>query len=256
MATFTRVTVKPIGQAYPIIFEVGETGEFQLNAQTTPLYLKNDEGIMVPFAMRTDQTQPTFNFTPIRDDALSSSLRFLRSLSSAAGSGVYAFIKQVTSGTYAAQTTGFQGFGALADDTNVVGYANDNGVLTALTRQPFATFAPGTANSFAVGANAALRFSDDLVAAKRSVGLTIPYPYTGAAVLGTPMPNFEATIIGVTNDNVDGLRRLFQINLSNATVDLSQSGTLTSGNSSQISIVDLSQRCSLDIRYLQEQPSC
>lgn len=256
MATFTRVTVKPVGQAYPIIFEVGETGEFQLNAQVTPLYLKNDEGIMVPFSMRTDQTQPTFNFTPIRDDALSSSLRFLRSLTSGAGSATYAFIRQVGSATYPAQASGFQGFGAVADDPNVVGYANDGGVLTALTRQPFATFVPATANSFAIGANAALKFSDDLAAAKRSVGVTIPYPYTAGASLGAPMPNFEANIIGVTNDNVDGLRRMFQIFLSNATVDLSQSGTLTSGNSSQISIVDLSGSCSLNIRYLKEQPSC
>lgn len=256
MATWTRAEITPIGQAYPIIFEVGETGELQLNATVAALKLKNDEGIMVPFAMRTDETQPTFNFTPIRDDALSSSLRFLRSLTSGAGSAIYSFTRRITSGTYPAQVAGFQGFGATADDANCVGYANRSGVLTPLTRQPFATFAPATANSFAIGANAALKFSDDLVSAQVVVGVSIPYPYTSGVSLSTPMPNFKAVLTGVTNDNLDGQRRMFQATFSLATVDLSQSGTLSSGNAGQISIVDLSQNCSLDLKYLDIKPSC
>jgi hypothetical protein len=256
MAVFTRAEITPIGQAFPMIFEVGDQGSLNLNAETVPLFQKNDEGINVPFTIRTDQSMPTFVFTPSREDALSASLRFLRAITTVAGNATWPLIRSVDAVAYPAQATGFQGFGAVADDANAVGYVNDSGVLTALTRQPFATFAAATANSFAIGANAALKFSDDLVAAKKLVGLSIPYPFTGGAALGTPLPSFKAVLTGVLNDTLDGQRKIFQVAFSRATVDLAQSGELTSGNPGQITIADLSGSCSLNIKYLKTQPSC
>jgi hypothetical protein len=254
MATFTRVNLLPIGSAFPTIIDIGDTGNLLLNAAVTKQYTKNDEGIMVPYAIRQDQADPAFQFTPRSSDITSTALAWLRSMVPGAGSAIWSRHKVIDSETVAAATTGTQGFGAIADDPNCVGYVNNRGVLTALTRQPFATFVPATLNSFAIGANGALKFSTDLVG--KLVGLTISYPYTAGVSLGAPLANFRAILHAVENDTIEGTKRLIQCTFARATVDLSQAGSLNSGNPGQITITDLSGSCSVDLEYIDVIPSC
>lgn len=112
---------------------------------------------------------------------------------------------------YPAAATGFLFNGVLATETEAAGalvgasasYTDENGISTALTRQPYATFAGATPLSFAVGDDGALKFSDDLVTDSALVTMLIPAPVTGARISETlvgPMRLF-ATMVD-TNSKV------------------------------------------------------
>ena len=67
------------------------------------------------------------------------------------------------------------GFEITADPVGLTGTAKLlDGVEQLLTQQPFATFIPATPLSFAVGAAGAIKFSNDLVAARADTELQIP----------------------------------------------------------------------------------
>ena len=88
---------------------------------------------------------------------------------------------QVKEATYPAKTTGQVGHGIVADAVTYASKTDTTGAKKSvpLTQQPFATFSPTTANSFAVGANGALKFSDNLVADQTFVTLSVSRAVTG-----------------------------------------------------------------------------
>lgn len=68
------------------------------------------------------------------------------------------------------------GFDIVADPVGLSGTAKLlDGIEVQLTQQPFATFAPATPFSFAVGAAGAIKFSTDLVTARADVEMQVPY---------------------------------------------------------------------------------
>lgn len=74
--------------------------------------------------------------------------------------------------------------GLSADIDALASYKKD-GISISLTRQPFATFAgasPANDDSFAIGADGALKFSDNLVANNEVVALKIPKNMTGVSI--------------------------------------------------------------------------
>lgn len=115
----------------------------------------------------------------------------------------------VRQASYPAAAVGFLFDGVLATETEAAGvlagasasYTDENGISTALTRQPFATFAGATVDSFAVGDDGALKFSDDIVAEQRLVTLLIPASIAGAKISETlvgPM-RLYATLVDTNN---------------------------------------------------------
>ena len=87
----------------------------------------------------------------------------------------------VTKTSYDPVTTGFYGFGITAD-ADAKASIKEGHLSVELTQQPFATFVPTTLKSFAVGANGAVKFSNDLLAARETVSLLVPYSISALGI--------------------------------------------------------------------------
>ena len=66
-------------------------------------------------------------------------------------------------GTIAPDTTGFEGFGVIADATGFASVFNNTGRSIPLTQESFSAFTGANPFTFAVGNNGAMRFSDDTI---------------------------------------------------------------------------------------------
>jgi hypothetical protein len=116
-----------------------------------------------------------------------------------------------------ADATGGLYFGIAADPATAIASIIVDSISVPLTRQPFATFAPATPLSYAVGANGALLFSTDLVAAKESVTLVLPI--TGATVAS--ISDLLVGPLAIKAKLVDSTNGVTLISIPNATVNLS-----------------------------------
>lgn len=94
---------------------------------------------------------------------------------------------QVKTATTPAKTTGQVGFGIVVDAVSYGSKTDTTGAKKSapLTQQPFATFTGTTDDSFAVGANGALKFSDNLVEDQAFVTLSV-----SRSVIGNKMGEF------------------------------------------------------------------
>ena len=120
--------------------------------------------------------------------------------------------------TYPAAGVGVEGNGMTADQATSECFALIDGISTELTRQPFATFNAATANTFAQGANGAMKFSDDLVAARALVTPVFLYPAAAADVMADdPFEQFELTLIGVLTE--DRRKKPFELTFDNVEVN-------------------------------------
>lgn len=86
---------------------------------------------------------------------------------------------EVAKAEYAGDATGFLFEGVTEDNAATAASVTRGGVSTALTREEFATFDGSVEDSFAIGADGALKFSDNLVAAREIVAILIPHNITG-----------------------------------------------------------------------------
>ena len=125
---------------------------------------------------------------------------------------------QAKTATYPAATTGQVGFGVVAD---AVTYGSKTDVTGAkksvpLTQQPFASFVPATDDSFAVGANRALKFSDNLVEDGAFVTLSISRSITGNS-MGDPLNAHEFSGLVVGTD-----KRVMIVYIPEVIIDPSQ----------------------------------
>lgn len=104
--------------------------------------------------------------------------------------------------SYAAATTGKEGFGIVADVAGAVAsYLNENNLSVPLTQGTFATFDSAAATlSFAVGLNGALKFSDDLIG--KYVSYEIPYTIAtgGVSMTESFFNRFKPTLVVIQND--------------------------------------------------------
>ena len=131
---------------------------------------------------------------------------------------VQPFQVQAKAATYAAATTGQVGYGVTAD---AVTYGSKTDVTGAkksvpLTQQPFATFTGATDDSFAVGANRALKFSDNLVEDGAFITLSISRSITGNS-MGEPLNAHEFSGLVVGTD-----KRVMIIYIPEVIIDPSQ----------------------------------
>lgn len=92
------------------------------------------------------------------------------------------------------------GFTIVADEPSVASATVDH-ISTPLTQQDFASFAPATPMSFAIGDAGAMKFSDDLVAAVATVSVEIPYTVTGLGIGSTIVGPHKVTAKIIGNDN-------------------------------------------------------
>jgi len=93
----------------------------------------------------------------------------------------------VLRGEYSAAAAGFLYHGIDADDAAALGALTGasasvtrDGISTALDPQPYATFVAATDDTYAVGDDGALKFSNNLVANQELVTMLIPTAVTGA----------------------------------------------------------------------------
>jgi len=110
------------------------------------------------------------------------------------------------------------GHGVTADVAAANASYKKGHVSTQLTRVPYATIDPvDDTESFAIGDNAALKFSDDLVGKM----VTVSYPYTvpsGLTLSADVLPKYEMDITLVTTDNEVALVHVYeaQVNVEGA----------------------------------------
>lgn len=132
---------------------------------------------------------------------------------------------RVTQGEYAAKTTGYLGFGITADPTTARGSVIRSGVSTALTRATFADYATwrATDDQFAVGAEGALAFSDNLVTNNDMVTLLLPETLTGTRISGIPHGAMQFSCTLVDTEGTVSVLTVFscQPNPANAAIDFS-----------------------------------
>lgn len=125
-----------------------------------------------------------------------------------------------------------------------------NGKTTTLTRQPFTTFAPATAESFAQGAAGTYKFSTDLITAKADVTVFTPYAITDALQLAyNPFGSCEVILQGVAW--LGSKKSVYQIRFSEAEVDRTANSQIDpTAETFAINWRDLSPNCVLDVKWL------
>jgi hypothetical protein len=90
---------------------------------------------------------------------------------------------EITKTSFEGAEIGQLGHGMPADQAGTAASIRKAGALsTPLTRVPFNTFTAATTATFSQGADGALKFSEDLVAAKEIVSLVMPMQVTGLAL--------------------------------------------------------------------------
>lgn len=128
---------------------------------------------------------------------------------------------QVRKSEYQAVPTGKVGFGIAADVVTSASTVNELLEVVQLTQQDYATFDPTTTNSFAIGADFARKFSNDLVARRAFVHIEVPMAtgisarYIGEETIG---PQKIQMMVKSTNDTVSLVR------IPQATIDPSGTG--------------------------------
>lgn len=108
---------------------------------------------------------------------------------------------KVTTNSYAAATTGQEGFNVVEDVVSEASYLDSTGKSIPLTQIDFDTINTATDTlSFAVGANRALKFTNDLIG--KQVSFDIPYTIaTGGTVLSEALFNrFSLSLVIIQND--------------------------------------------------------
>jgi hypothetical protein len=155
------------------------------------------------------------------------------------------------SGIYNASTTGQLGYSVAVDAESEASYL-DGEISVALTQEAFATFDPAVDTlAFAVGANGALKFSNDLIG--KVVGYRIPATYTSVTGLGEDkFDNFSVNIMMINND-----RSVLVIDIPEASIRADQ-GDITFGQPLQLTVSALAGgRCTGEqITWLSEKDVC
>jgi hypothetical protein len=183
------------------------------------VYTQRDaEGVLKFDEAMTTGRQPaaTLNYSRFTKEILA--LRLGRKLEEQALTGSpWAFSQRLTKLAFPANAAGFAGEGMVTDIASA-SYLK-NGISTPLARQPFATFVPATAGSFAQGADGALKFSTDLL--NKWVTVYGTYPETAADVLSEDLFGiFELTIFGVLQEA--GVKEVFYLQMNPVQINLAE----------------------------------
>lgn len=108
---------------------------------------------------------------------------------------------QITQGSYNGVTeTTRIGYNVIEDAVSQAAITR-NGESVQLTQQPYDTFNATTADSFAVGAALALKFSDNLVTAQETVSIITTESFTGRGIADTLVGAHKVRASIITTDN-------------------------------------------------------
>lgn len=187
-----------------IVLQATRAVTFSPGVTQEVLYASNELGVEVPVRQINSREDPTIQVTFPRKnlDALSQGLnrKWTKAGTTTPVAVRYVRTFTPTANSYAAATTGNEGFALTADPAGGRGSVNLAGVSEPLTQATFAGFAPATATkSYAVGANGALAFSNDIL--DNPVTLDIPYTINGLFYLGEkPFNNLALTFTMIMDD--------------------------------------------------------
>ena len=233
-----------------VVFNPGITQEV--------VYASNELGVEVPVRQIVSREDPTIQVTFPRKnlDALSQGLNRKWVKAGSSTPVAVRFIRQFTptANTTPAATTGLEGFALTADPAGARASANLAGVSEALTLDVFATIDPVVdTKSFAVGANGALKFTNDVVGSP--VVVDVPYTINGLYYLGEqPFANLSLTITLIMDDF-----KLIQmrfpraaISQDNATINFAEGGV----QATYRSIFDGTRCVPYDLAYLGLARAC
>lgn len=111
---------------------------------------------------------------------------------------------QVKASTYPAKTSGKAGYGITVDAVTYGAKTDITGAKKSvpLTQQPFATFAPTTDDSFAIGAHSELKFSDNLVEDEAFVTLSVKRTVVGNKMGETLNPHEISGLVVGTDGRI------------------------------------------------------
>lgn len=217
----------------------------------------NAQGELAFDESMVQQKQPvvTLQYQKLRQEHIALKLGF-KLENQAITDALFTGTRRLTKGAYAAAATGQEGNGMVADQTTSQCFVLQDGLSVALTRQPFATFNAATANSFAQGANGAMKFSDDLVAARAWVTPYFFYPVADANVLTEdPFTNFDLTLRGVHQE--EGVKRVFQIQFPFVEINRQESGQFDFGAEQQtLAFRVTDSECVPRLRFLNLATKC
>jgi hypothetical protein len=156
-----------------------------------------------------------------------------------------------------AVVAGQHGFEMTADvTTGSASYTDAKGRSQPLTRQPFATFAPATALSYAQGAAGAFKFSTDLIAGGFDVTPFVPYAVADAEQLTRDSYGLlELILQGVIQYR--GVRSVYQVRFAETQLNR-QDNSAIDPNATPVSINfrDLSPNCVMDLKFLNRSVVC
>lgn len=135
---------------------------------------------------------------------------------------------RVTQNEYAAQASGYLGFGVVEDAVTNASITR-NSASFALTQQPFDTFDANTADSFAIGAALNVKFSNNLVAANEIVSLITTQSTTTLSIGDDFVPAMGVRAVLITT-----LNKVIHFRADNMTISYNGSSIDPSADQIQI----------------------
>ena len=107
---------------------------------------------------------------------------------------------RITKTEYEGAPVGYEGNGMVADQVNSIAYyLTDTQKTVALTRQPFATFVPGTPLSYAQGEDGATKWSTDLLG--KYVAFEFPHTLSNILTLtDVPQASYAMRLMTIMSD--------------------------------------------------------
>lgn len=144
-------------------------------------------------------------------------------------SSYYPKLVQVTGASMPGDTVVGNILNGLAADVAAIAAYKKDGVSISLTRQPYATFSggsPANDDSFAIGVNGALKFSDNLVTGREVVAMKIPKAFTGVSISDVLVGQLEiqAALVDTMNQITIFQATNASVNMEGKTFDFSGEG--------------------------------
>jgi hypothetical protein len=158
--------------------------------------------------------------------------------------------------SYAGAASGSEGFGMTADQVTSTMYVLRNGITVPLTRAAFATFDGATDDTYAQGANAAIKLSDNIVEARELVTPVFYYPSANADVMiPDPFDRFRATFLGVIT--LDKKKRVFELVFDEMEVNRTENSQIDfKASPMQFSFRIIDNNCAPRFRFLGAEAAC
>lgn len=211
------------------VFRTPRDFELDLGVKTRTTDGSNPLGEKVLIDRFIDETKPEFMLTLSGANTEFFGLQSGREVVKITGSSeLLTFRKQALTATTAAVPIGAYGYEILADAVSTAGAKLGGDLSVELTQQPFATFVPATALTFAVGAAGAFKFSTDLVTARAYIDVVVPATVDVQSLSETNIGFMDAQIVLRNSDDTVTLCHVptIQVNAEGSKISASADSTV------------------------------